>query len=77
MTAPKIEVGDWVLICETSEKGCVIDVFDKGERFLLNVQQTNGWPFPKRVHVTIEKIRKIKTPRPEKPQIDWSQESLF
>ena len=74
MTQPVIKEGDWVLVCETGEKGQVIEVFDQGERFLLNIPQTKAWPYPKRVHVMIEKLRKIKAPKLEPL---WKQESLF
>lgn len=69
--------GDWVLICETNERGCVIEVFDEGERFLVNIPKSDKWPHPKRVHVMIEKIRKIKTPKPEAPELHWEQTDLF
>lgn len=69
--------GDWVLVCETNDKGHVIEVFDDGERFLINVPPTNEWPFPKRMHVMIEKIRKIRPPKEEKPELHWEQPNLF
>lgn len=70
-----INAGDWVLVCETGEKGCVLEVFDDGERFLLEVPPNEKWPFTKRIHVMVEKIRKI---RPIKPTGKvWKQSTLF
>lgn len=77
MSEPIIKEGDWVLVCETGEKGQVIEVFDEGERFLLNIPKSEMWPYPKRVHVMIEKLRKIRPPKPEKLGLEWKQESLF
>jgi len=74
MTAPVIRVGDWVLICETHEKAEVLDVFDDGERFLVSLASNEKWPFPRKMHVSIEKVRKIKTPKPE---LKWQQPRLF
>jgi hypothetical protein len=74
---PEIEEGDWVLVCETNEKGCVTEVFDEGERFLLHIPANDKWPFPKRMHVMIEKIRKIRPPKEEKPELYWEQPKLF
>jgi len=75
MTQPVISVGDWVLVCETSEKGQVIDVFDEGERFLISIPKSDKWPYPRRAHVMIEKIRKIRPPKEEGPK--WEQPTLF
>jgi hypothetical protein len=77
MTQPVIKVDDWVLVCETGEKGQVLDVFDDGERFLLSIPKTEKWPFPRRVHVMIEKIRKIRPPKPEELMPKWEQPNLF
>ena len=77
MTQPVIKVDDWVLVCETGEKGQVLDVFDDGERFLLSIAKTEKWPFPRRVHVMIEKIRKIRPPKPEELMPKWEQPNLF
>lgn len=74
---PIIEKGDWVLVCETNDKGFVIEVFDDGERFLINVPPSPDWPHPKRMHVMIEKLRKIRPPKEEKPEIRWDQPQLF
>lgn len=72
----EIVEGDWVLVCETNERGEVIAVFDKGERFIVKIDATESWPFPKTVHVMIEKIRRIKKPKQkEKPM--WYQVDLF
>ena len=70
----EIKVGDWVLVCETGDKGEVESVMDNGERFLIVVPKTKEWPYPKRMHVMIEKIRKIRTP--EKASF-WDQLSIF
>jgi hypothetical protein len=75
MTQPVIKADDWVLVCETGEKGQVLEVFDEGERFLLIIAKTEKWPFPRRVHVMIEKIRKIRPPKPE--ELNWEQPNLF
>jgi len=74
--SPGINEGDWVLICETNEKGEVISVFDEGERFMVKILATEKWPFPKTVHVMVEKVRKIKTPKKESP-VKWYQVDLF
>jgi hypothetical protein len=74
---PIIVEGDWVLICETNEKGMVETVLDEGERFIVAVAATTEWPYPKRLHVMIEKVRKIKPPKPEKPEIKWHQITLI
>ena len=71
----QIGEGDWVLVCETNERGQVIAVFDKGERFMIKIDATEAWPFPKSVHVMIEKIRKIRPPKPE--ELKWEQPNLF
>lgn len=76
----RIVAGDWVLVCETNERGCVIEVFDDGERFLLSIPLTDGWPYPKRVHVMVEKIRKIRPPKEKKVrkiELTWKQACLF
>jgi hypothetical protein len=69
-----IRQDDWVLICETGEKAKVVCVFDEGERFLLMIPQTEEVPFERRVHIMVEKIRKI---RPPKQRIKWFQTTLF
>ena len=68
----EIRAGDWVLVCETNDKGCVVEVFDEGERFLLEIPKKVDWPFTRRVHVMVEKIRKIRPPKeePEKKQAE-------
>lgn len=75
MVSQEIVEGDWVLICETNEKGQVIVVLDRGERFMVRVEGNLSWPFPKNVHVMVEKIRKIKPPK-KKEQL-WYQVDLF
>jgi len=40
MTQPVIKADDWVLVCETGEKGQVLEVCDDGERFLLSIPKT-------------------------------------
>jgi hypothetical protein len=77
VTQPVIQVDDWVLVCETGEKGKVLDVFDEGERFLLSIPENKSWPFPRRMHVMIEKIRKIRPPKPEEFGPKWEQTGLF
>lgn len=72
--SPEIKENDWVLVCETNERGKVIEVFDEGERFMVRIEATEKWPFPKTVHVMVEKVRKIKTPK-EEPK--WYQINLF
>lgn len=72
----EINAGDWVLVCETNERGCVIEVFDDGERFLLSIEATEKWPFPKRVHVMVEKIRKINPPKQKREEV-LGQQKLF
>lgn len=54
-----IVVGDWVLICETKDKGIVIAAMDSNERFVVHVPASEKWPYVKQVHVTREKVRKI------------------
>jgi hypothetical protein len=71
----EIVEGDWVLVCETNEKGQVIVVLDKGERFMVKIEGNLSWPFPKTVHVMVEKIRKIKPPK--KKEAVWYQVDLF
>lgn len=71
----EIVEGDWVLICETNEKGQVVVVLDRGERFMVRVEGNMTWRFPKTVHVMVEKIRKIKPPK-KKPTF-WYQVDLF
>jgi hypothetical protein len=61
-----INEGDWVLICETGERGKVIDSKDRGERFLVEVPPTDKWKYTKRVHVMVEKIRKVNPPKIKK-----------
>ena len=73
---PDIQENDWVLICETNERGQVTVVLDKGERFMVKVNPSKEWPFPKMVHVMIEKVRKIKPPKEEPTQV-WYQVNLF
>lgn len=77
MSPPQIGMNDWVLVCETGEKGVVIEIFDEGERFLLSIPQTDKWPYPKRVHVMIEKIRKIRPPKIKNSKLYWEQADLF
>ena len=74
--APEINENDWVLICETNERGQVISVFDDGERFMVKIDATERWPFPKTVHVMVEKVRKIRPPRKE-DNPKWFQVNLF
>jgi ribosomal protein L24 len=57
-----IKKGDWVLVCETGDKGEVESVLDEGERFVIVLPKTPDWPYPRRMHVMVEKIRKIRTP---------------
>ena len=61
-----ITEGDWVLICETGERGLVIAARDRGERFLVEVPASEKWKYSKRVHVMVEKVRKVKPPKPAK-----------
>lgn len=77
MKDPVIKEGDWVLICETGDKGFVTQVFDDGERFFVSVAGTPEWPYAKHFHVMIEKVRKIRPPKEEKPEIRWDQPQLF
>ena len=72
--SPGINEGDWVLVCETNERGEVISVFDDGERFMVRIEGNEKWPHPKTVHVMVEKIRKIRTPKKD-PK--WYQINLF
>lgn len=72
-----IKQGDWVLICEISERGCVIEVFDDGERFLVNVPESEKCPQLRRFHVSVEKVRKIKAPKENKLLKLWKQTKLF
>lgn len=74
IVSQEIVEGDWVLICETNEKGEVVVVLDQGERFMVRVEGTLSWPFPKTVHVMVEKIRKIKK---VKNDLKWYQINLF
>lgn len=69
--------GDWVLICETNDRGVIDEVFDEGERFLVIVAATEAWPYPKRIHVMVEKLRKIRPPKPVKKKMFWEQRGLF
>jgi len=55
-----IKTGDWVMICETGDKGIVIAAMDQNERFVVQIPATAKWVYTKQVHVGIEKIRKIK-----------------
>jgi len=73
--APEIVKGDWVLICETNERGQVEAVFDKGERFLVVVQGNKEWPHPKRFHIMVEKLRRIRAPK--KQEVKWHQITLL
>lgn len=75
IVSQEIVEGDWVLVCETNERGQIVAVFDKGERFMVKIDATEAWPFPKNVHVMIEKIRKIKKPKPREKV--WYQVNLF
>lgn len=70
-----INEGDWVLICETKERGFVIAVRDRGERFLVEVPPSEKWKYSKQVHVMIEKVRRINPPKPVK--ISAIQLTLF
>lgn len=71
----EIVEGDWVLVCETNERGQIVVVLDKGERFMVRIDSSVNWPFPKTVHVMVEKIRKIKPPK--KQEVVWHQVDLF
>lgn len=73
---PGIIENDWVLICETNERGQVISVFDEGERFMVQIGATEKWPFPKTVHVMVEKVRKIRPPKKDDSP-KWYQVNLF
>jgi hypothetical protein len=55
-----IKLGDWVMICETGDKGVVIAAMDQNERFVVQIPPTAKWLHVKQVHVGIEKVRKIK-----------------
>lgn len=70
-----IQKGDWVLVCELNERGCVVEVFDGGERLLISLSSTDAWPFPRRVCVMIEKVRKVRPPKIKKQK--WQQQGLF
>ena len=74
--SPEIKENDWVLVCETNERGQVVAVFDKGERFMVKIDATEKWPFPKMVHVMVEKVRKIRPPKKEAGP-KWYQVKLF
>jgi hypothetical protein len=60
-----IAVGDWILIVATKEAGIVEKAMDKGERLWVRVPSVTGWPFPRWVHVTAEKVKRIRPPKQE------------
>lgn len=77
MMQPQIGLNDWVLVCETGERGQVIEIFDEGERFLLTIPKTEQCPYARKVHVMIEKIRKIRPPKIKESKFYWEQTDLF
>lgn len=66
----QINVGDWVLIQATGEKGVVEKMMDQGERLWVRVPSLNEWPFPRWVHISYEKTKRIRPPKPPKPEIN-------
>jgi hypothetical protein len=60
-----IAVGDWILIVTTKETGIVEKAMDRGERLWVRVPSVTGWPFPRWVHVTAEKVKRIRPPKQE------------
>lgn len=72
-----INRGDWVLICEISERGEVIEVFDDGERLLVLVRESEKCQHPRKFHVSVEKVRRIKKPKENKLIKLWKQTNLF
>jgi len=38
---------------------------DKGERLWVRIPSVTDWPFPRWVHVTAEKVKRIRPPKQE------------
>ena len=62
----KIKEGDWVVILNTKEKGCVQRILNDGERVAVLIPNADDWPFPRWVWIDTEKVRKASAPKPKK-----------
>lgn len=67
--------GDWVIL-KTGEKGIVERTMDDGERLWVRVPSFTDWPWPRWVHVPTEKAKRIRPPKPPKPEIN-TEEALL
>ena len=69
--------GDWVLIQSTGDTGIVEKAMDDGERLWVRIPSSNiDWPWPRWVHVPSDKARRIRPPKPPKPEIT-TEEALM
>lgn len=64
----KIKEGDWVIIMQTKERGCVHKVYNDGERYAIVVPSGTDWPFPRWIWIDGEKVRKSSMPKELKPK---------
>lgn len=75
--SPRLLVeGDWVLIQKTGETGIIEKTMDDGERLWVRVPSKTDWPFPRWVHVPVDKVKRIRPPKPPKPEIN-TEEALL
>lgn len=68
--------GDWVHIIGICEKGIVENVMDDGERLWVRIPSMTDWPFPRWAHVPSVKAKRIRPPKPPKPEVT-TEEALF
>jgi hypothetical protein len=52
-------VNDQVRIVDTGEIGYVERLLDSGERVMVRIPASDGWPFPHHVYAVKEKVQRV------------------
>lgn len=66
-----LKENDQVKIMRTGEIGYVERLFDGGERLMVRIPSSDGWPYPHHVYVTKENVHRVTKGNPS------SEEPLF
>lgn len=67
--ARPLEKGDWIYIQQTEEIGVVERAMDGGERVWVRIPSVTDWPWPRWAHLPADKVKRVRPPKPPKPEI--------
>lgn len=68
--------GDWVLIRSTKEIGIVEKTMDDEDQLWIRIPSQTDWPWPRWVHIHMDKVRRTRPPKPPKPEVT-TEEALM